>query len=339
MSGVDAITIVRACGRRLAKLVRGDGTVEDYDQAKTVDLAERRISGIEELGVLLARLQPRTDLAVVRGAIADAGRARRVRRLFHPDPKTSERPTLIEVPRRWVAFDFDAIDRPATLDVTDLEVCGEIAVALLPPPFRYAAAVVQATASHGVKAGIRLRLWHWLDRPVTGAELKYWFRNVPVDASTFRTAQLIFTANPVFTAGASDPLPARQAWRPGSPAVRVSPARELQPPPRSAPSCAAAPPAPGRAGSGDYAATMLTQALVRIGRAGVGQRNPTLFAAACGLAPLIKQRLLDEDTVTAALTGAARGAGIDGEPRRDARREAEKALAWALTHLAAGRAS
>jgi hypothetical protein len=30
MTGGDAITIVRARGRRLAKLVRGDGRIDDY---------------------------------------------------------------------------------------------------------------------------------------------------------------------------------------------------------------------------------------------------------------------------------------------------------------------
>ena len=89
----------------------------------------------------------------------------------------------------------------------------------------------------------------------------------------------------------------------------------------------------GSAGSGNYAATRLIRALIRIGRAPPGQRNPTLFAAACELAPLIKQRLLDETVVVEALTGAARRAGIDDEPHRDAEREARKAVKWALEHV------
>jgi hypothetical protein len=89
----------------------------------------------------------------------------------------------------------------------------------------------------------------------------------------------------------------------------------------------------GSVGSGNYATTMLIRALVRIGRAPPGQRNPTLFAAACGLAPLIKAGLLDETTVTEALTGAAKRAGIDDDPHRDAAREARKSIRWALEHL------
>jgi hypothetical protein len=332
----DSITVIRAHGRRLAKLIRADGGIEDYEGARLVDLVERDLTGLEDIGRLLVRLQARPDVAVVRGSIADPARTRSVRRLLHADVQTGELPTLVEVPRRWVAFDFDSIDRPDAVDVNDLEVCAEIAVALLPPAFRYAAAVIQATASHAIKPGIRLRLWHWLDRRVDGNELKFWMRRVPVDPATLRAAQLTYTARPVLAPGASDPLPARLAWRVGAPMVRVPPPRELQSTPTQR---AAPPPQPATPGSGNYAATMLTQALVRIGRAGVGQRNPTLFAAACGLAPLIKHRLLDEDTVTAALTGAARWIGIDGEPRRDAEREAKKAVAWALTHLSAGRAS
>jgi hypothetical protein len=325
----DTITVVRAPCRRLTKLIHADGTIDDYELVRHVDLAEREILGLDELGRLLAGLQSQTDKAVVRGAIADTKCSKHVRRLLHADRETGELPTLIERPRRWAALDFDHVARPAHIDVADIEVCGEIVVALLPEPFRYAGCIIQATSGHAIR-GIRLRLWHWFDRPVSGAELKYWLAKVPVDPAPFRAAQLIYTAAPMLASGVRDPLPARLAWRTGSPRVRVPPARELQAPPRRP---APIPPACGSVGSGDYAATMLTRALVRIGRAGTGRRNPTLFTAACGLAPLIKRGLFDETTVTEALIGAAKRAGLDNEPHRDAEREAKKAVAWALGHV------
>jgi hypothetical protein len=326
----DTITTVRAPGRRLTKRIYADRSVDDYELIRHFNLAEREIHGLDGLGQVLARLQSQTDTAVVRGAIVDPTHTKHVRRLLHRDPATGEAPTLVERPRRWVAFDIDDVARPAHVDVADIAACGEVAVALLPDAFRDAACVIQATSSHAIKPGIRLRLWHWLERPVGGAELKYWMRDAPVDPAAFRPAQLVYVAQPVFAAGACDPLPARLAWRRGLPSVPVPPAHALQPPPRQP---APIPPMAGSAGSGDYAATMLTQALVRIGRASPGTRNPTLFSAACRLAPLIRQQLLDEATVTEALTGAARRVGIDDEPHRNAEREARKAVRWALEHV------
>jgi hypothetical protein len=330
MTAADTITTARAPGRRMTKLIHTDSTIDDYDLVRHVNLTEREVDGLDGLGQVLAELQSRSDCAVVRGAIADATRTRHVRRLLHPDRATGEQPTLVERARLWTGLDFDSIVRPSDVDVTDIAACGEIAVALLPAAFRDAACIVQLTSGHSFKPGIRLRLWHWLERPVSGAELTYWLREAPVDPAPFRPAQLIYTATPLFAAGACDPLPLRLARRRGSPSVRVPPAHELQPPPRPP---APVPPAAGSAGSGEYAATILIRALVRIGRAAPGERNPTLFRSACQVAPLIKQGLLAEDTVIEALTGAARRVGIDDEPHRDAEREARKAVRWALEHL------
>ena len=43
----------------------------------------------------------------------------------------------------------------------------------LPSAFAEAEGIVQASAGHGIKPDIRLRLWFWLDRPITGAEAKF----------------------------------------------------------------------------------------------------------------------------------------------------------------------
>ena len=68
----------------------------------------------------------------------------------------------------------------------------------LPEEFWTADCIVQATAGHGIKPGMRLRLWFWLSRPLGRGELDRWFANSPVDRSVFRTVQAIYTAAPVF---------------------------------------------------------------------------------------------------------------------------------------------
>ena len=198
-----------------------------------------------------------------------------------PTARPASSPPWWSRPRRWAAFDFDDVARPAHVDVTDIAACGEVAVRLLPKPFHAAACVIQATSGHAIKPGIRLRLWHWFDRSVSGAELKYWLRDAPVDPAAFRPAQLIYVAAPLFAAGARDPLPSRLTWRPGLSSVRYRrPARfSHRHGPRRQPMRS---PVAGSAGSGNYAATRLIRALVRIGRAPPGQRNPTLFPPPAG---------------------------------------------------------
>jgi hypothetical protein len=111
----------------------------------------------------------------------------------------------------------------------------------------------------------------------------------------------------------------------------VPAASEIAPPPRPA---AAPMPEFGSVAAADYASTMLVRAVLCIGRARRGERNPRLLRGACRLAPLIRRRLLEESVVIEALTGAARHVGIDNEPHRDAAHEAKKAVRWAMDHLA-----
>jgi hypothetical protein len=40
MTGPEAITVLRARGRRLAKIVAPDGTIQDYDKPYRFDLSE-----------------------------------------------------------------------------------------------------------------------------------------------------------------------------------------------------------------------------------------------------------------------------------------------------------
>jgi len=265
----ETITVLRACGRRLAKVVRSTGSFESYDRARTVDLTAVGIDGVDSLEALLCRLERRRDCCVVRGAIADRMRTRGVRRLLHRDPATGDEPTLREAPQRWAALDFDSLLQPDWIQSTDLPGCACVAIATLPNEFRRVRFIVQATAGHVLKPGIHLRLWCWLSRPTTGAELKYWLRSAPVDRSIFGAAQVIYTAAPVFLPGSFDPLPTRRDVVPGEAAVIV-PARLRPPKPRET---------RGDRGNGD---SIDIDRLVRfVAGAAVGNRNSALYWAAC----------------------------------------------------------
>ena len=61
----------------------------------------------------------------------------------------------------------------------------------------------------GIKAGIRVHLWYWLNRPCSDAEMKAWLSGCPVDMRLFNPTQIHLTANPRFIGGAVDPDPNR----------------------------------------------------------------------------------------------------------------------------------
>ncbi|MBI0435421.1 hypothetical protein [Roseomonas sp. KE0001] len=302
----DGITILHAKHRRLTKTWHADGTCDGYDSAKHFDLHEVVIDGLDALEALLRDLAPRWDCAVVRGAIADPARTRSVRRLAHPDPETGEAATLRDIPRRWLSLDLDGVPLPEGLDRRDLAACAAAVLPMLPEPLRQADLVVQASSSHGIKPGARLRLWGWCDRRLARSELVRWFQGTPVDAALFRPAQLNYTAAPLFAPGATDPLPARLLRIQGTSAIIQAPSAEaLAPPPEPV-----APVRPVSPGSGSrYALAALTRAISTISSRGEGDRHPAAVAEAWGLARLVKAGLLTESEVTRAIDGALCQAG------------------------------
>lgn len=322
------LTIVRSKTLLLAKTVSADGSIKGYDRVKTVDLQARCIVGLGEIHALLADLGARPGCAVMRGGIADPERARGVRRLLHGDPGTGELPTITEVPREWIALDVDGIELPSGVDPLDLAACAGSVVRHLPEAFQGAARIVQATASHGIKPGARMRLWYWCDRPLTGAECKRWLKGVPVDKTVFGAAQVIYTAAPVFV-GCADPLPRRLAMLPGAASVVTPPPEALAP---RAPALAAlgndVRAAAPRVRSGRSVLWAMARAITRIKAAPEGDRHSTAVAQAWGLA-----RFLAADDISAAelkdvIADAIVQAGKTAE-------EGVSIAAWALAHAGA----
>jgi hypothetical protein len=300
-----AVTVVEAHGGAiLAKRWNADGTATPYDNARTVTLHPQPVADLAALADLLRELAPVPRYCIVRGEPIDHARVVRVRRLLLPCPVTGDAPTLREVPRRWVAIDVDSVPVPEGTDLHDLAACARAVLPRLPYELRGVAAIVQATAGHGIKPGVRLRLWYWLSRPTTGAELLEWFRYAPVDPATFRTVQPNYTAAPLFP-GRADPLPARLAMLPGTGAVVPVPAPALL---RPAP---VAPPHPRRDATGSNAGRF--DALTRTVRnAAEGTRHRALFWAACRAGEMVAKGSIGAEAAAANLARAAiEGGGRD----------------------------
>jgi hypothetical protein len=226
-----AITILHARGRRLAKLIQPGGDISSYDEARTFDASEIVVRDLDHLAAVLRSLLPCWDRCVVRGSLINGSPAHAIRRLIHPDKETGDAPTLYEVPRRYLALDVDGdqIERPPEIAATDVAGCAKIAISHLPAEFHDRACIAVATAGHGFKPGIRLRLWFWLAGAATRRVLQPWFYDTPgVDLATFRPAQCCYTAAPVLAGGGvADPIPDRLVALPGAPHVAIRP---LSPP-------------------------------------------------------------------------------------------------------------
>lgn len=187
--------------------------------------------------------------------------------------------------------------------------------------------MVQATASHGIKPGCRLRLWYWLDRPTTGAELTRWLHGSPADPSIFRTVQPIYTAAPIFASGALDHLPERMVMLPGADMVEVASPDELKPP---APRPPAKMPRRGDVGAHRYAWAALRGAAARIHNADIGQRHRTILHEGRALARFIDAGLICEGDVVEVLRAAGQAVGKPDD-------EIESLIAWSMAHPSTAR--
>lgn len=318
----DTITILRcAAGLRLCKMIREDGEIVGYDSARTFDAAEVPVMDMDHLYRRLLKLADEPRCCVIRGGLKTGDRAVKIRRLAYD--KGDECPaTMKERAHQWVALDMEGIELPDGIDPQDIAACADVAIATLPKAFRHGRGIAQASASHGLKPGIRLRLWFWLDRALSNRELKVWLKDTPADISVFRTVQPIYTAAPVFENPAKNPVLRRFAKIDGQSYVIAPPVGALAPsPPRQSKPV----PAMNDSGAARYAARAINNAAVRVATAAIDSRHETCVQEARGLGRLVKAGLLSASQVKEVLGGALLQAGKTKE-------EGELAAIWGLDH-------
>ncbi len=181
---VDEITVaLNPNGGQLAKRVY-QGRVYDPRFLTQYRYVVGRIGGLRDLFRAL-------QLAAANGAFAVRGRPKAAvgRRAAADDPVKGPA-GLEEVSRRYAGLDFDSV-MVAGVDPLDGPACARALLPLLPPELQRASLIWQLTAGAGVKPGIRLRTWHWFDRPLSSAELHSWLSalitGAQLDPSTART--------------------------------------------------------------------------------------------------------------------------------------------------------
>lgn len=243
----DHVTILSACGGSIATkryrrrrfddpsrgLVREDAP---YIRAWSMDSVP--VSSFDDLSEVIEALERNPRAIVVTGEPkAGVDRSCALRRSRERKTKTEdggwtyESATLDDLPRRWLAIDLD--DLPIAIDpVVDPEGCVEAAILMLGPEFHSAKCRWTFTSGAGMSAerGVwtrdpsakpRLRLWFWLARAMSSEEKRAWARSwgKPLDPSLYNAAQPHYTAFPLFSHAADDPLSIRSGVRTGAPEV------------------------------------------------------------------------------------------------------------------------
>jgi hypothetical protein len=258
----DTVTVLRAKGgMRLTKQwTRFEGMLQEtsYARARRFSVTEHPVSNIRELGEFIRQISADPQAAVVRGAIASG--VNRNDMLRRARPRGDAPATLMPKPRWWLGLDLEKIPCPPGIDLLfEPDATVEHAISLLPPRFHDVTCLWQFTAGHGIKHGIRLRLWYWLNRLTSDEELRRWLgervrqdgvspsqwpQRWPIDPVLFNPIQLHYTAAPIFD-GLSDPVPLRCGWCRGLEDVVVVPDLVLARERICRPSTSVGPTAPG----------------------------------------------------------------------------------------------
>ena len=185
-------------GHALVKSFSGtDVTQQPFSTGSLFNVSEEPVSDLQSLSALLQRLENDPKHTVIRGSLTDDQSS--------PVPRKMEYFTA--TPRQWCMIDIDSLSWDG--DTSDQKAMLTYAIQQLPAEFQSADCWYHLSSSMGIKAGIRVHLWFWLDRPCSDDEMKAWLSGCPVDLRLFNPIQIHLTANPQFSDGAVDPYPNR----------------------------------------------------------------------------------------------------------------------------------
>ena len=208
----DTATILTTKGPLATKTVTWSPELKSpqiigYGKAARFRAESRLLGDVNDVFDLLTALQGMRFSFLIRGEpIAGTNTADMPRRLH---ARADQPATIQAAPRRLIPLDIDSLTCPAHIDpLHDIDAVVGHVIGHLPEEFQGVSCVWTLTSGHGIKPGIRCRLWFMGDRPLEDWELKTWLADSPVDHSIFAPAQPIYTAAPIFI-GIPDPVPTR----------------------------------------------------------------------------------------------------------------------------------
>ena len=335
-------TVIQAQGeRRLCKVYTPEST-QAYDRVYEVRAEVWTAFDLTDLHDILAILEGRRDMCILRGVPLfgdDVWTPRRMRSETGASAKDGIPPSFAPGDNAWICIDLDDVARPeGWRDHQPLRMVD----ALVPPAFRGAGLVWQW--SNGARPGkaIRAHVWYLTDRAVCDKSLRDWLKGEGVeDRSLYNAVQLHYTAAPVFK-GLADPLDGcRLLMRDGDPvtlppcvvdlegyatveAAALAERTRKQQVERLTFSLIESVGKQAR-----YSQGALRSAEKKIMNAGIGGRHGAIVSEATSLWGLVLSGIIEESVWEDTIRGAAAAAL---PPERIKSGEVDDALEWARTH-------
>lgn len=175
----DVTILTSASHTSLVKTFSGpELTKKSFAIGKDFKVTEEPVSDLQSLSKILQRLESSPTQTIIRGSLIE-GKTNPV-----PRNKTTFTATL----RQWCMIDIDSLAWDG--DINDQKAILAHAIQQLPAEFQSVDLWYHFSSSMGIKAGIRVHLWFWLDRPCSDDEMKAWLSGCPVDLQFFNPIQI-----------------------------------------------------------------------------------------------------------------------------------------------------
>ena len=191
----DISILTSATQASLIKTFSGpDLKKQSFAIGKEFNATEEPVSNLQSLSALLQRLENDPTQTIIRGSLTE-GKINPVRR---------KKGTFTSTPRQWCMIDIDSLAWDG--DLNDQRAMLSYAIKQLPADFQSVDCWYHFSSSMGIKAGIRVHLWFWLERPCTDEEMKAWLSGCPVDLRLFNPIQIHLALSKVVLPAPRNPV-------------------------------------------------------------------------------------------------------------------------------------
>lgn len=208
----DFLTVLTSSTKQLRKVFSGDDLTElPFPRVVFFTPDTHPVHDLESLSVVLKDLEADPSKTVIRGQLRDRESVSVQRRKDYFEPAS----------RQWCMIDIDRLEWNG--DTQDHQAMVSHAVSQLPSEFHGVDCWYHFSSSMGIKSGIRVHLWYWLERLCSDDEMKVWLPDSAVDMRIYSPVQIHLTANPSFVDGAVDPHPNRSGLFDGGSGKKVVP--------------------------------------------------------------------------------------------------------------------
>ena len=157
----NLITVLTTASRtNVGKVFKGPDLKQGpFAVGKEFYVSKEPVYDLQSLSKLLQKLENDPIKMVIRGSLIEAQRG--------PAPRNDK--TFAATPRQWCMIDIDSLAWDG--DLSDQQAMLSYAIKQLPAEFQFTDCWYHFSSSMGIKSGIRVHLWFWLDRPCSDVEM------------------------------------------------------------------------------------------------------------------------------------------------------------------------